>query len=163
MEKEKIKFGLVVGRFQPLHDGHRHLIKMAIEENNEIVVCIGSAQKADPLTVEERQERLQNFMVSLNLEDKKIKITNLEDVPSDEEWLSQLSEKINLDAHNKNTFYTADNLSEEYLNFMKNMSFNIKKIVRGSFKYKDPKGKEHSFFCATEIREIHKKFNLGKI
>lgn len=163
MKKEKINFGLVVGRFQPLHGGHRHLIKMAIEENDEIVVCIGSAQKADPLTVEERHERLQNFIESLNLADKKIKITSLEDTPSDEMWLSQLSEKINLDPNNKNTFYTADNLSEEYLNFMRKMSFNIKKVEREMFKYKDPKGKEHSFFCATEIREIHKKFNLGKI
>ncbi len=163
MKKEKTKLGLVVGRFQPLHDGHRYLIKTAVAENNNIVVCIGSAQKADPLSVTERHERLNKFLKKLDLTNKTIKTITMEDIPSDEVWLSQLKKKAGVVSHYENTFYTADNLTEEYLNMMKNMSFNIKTIDRSLFQYSDPSGKAHTFFCATQIRNIHKKLNLGNI
>ena len=163
MKKEKIKLGLVVGRFQPLHGGHRYLIKTAVAENDKIVVCIGSAQKADPLSLEERYKRLNEFLKKLDLTNKTIKTITMEDTSSDEVWLSQLKKKANVVNHYENTFYTADNLSEEYLNMMKNTNFNIKTIERSLFQYRDPSGKAHAFFCATQIREIHKKLNLGNV
>lgn len=163
MKKEKIKLGLVVGRFQPLHGGHRYLIKTAVAENDKIVVCIGSAQKADPLSLKERHKRLNEFLKDLDLTNKTIKTIIMEDTPSDEVWLSQLKKKVGVEDHNKNTFYTADSLTEKYLNMMKNMSFNIKTIDRNLFQYRDPSGKAHAFFCATQIRRIHKKLNLGNI
>ena len=161
MKNEKIKLGLVVGRFQPLHGGHRYLIKTAIAENNEIVVCIGSAQKADPLSLEERHKRLSEFLKEVNLTNKKIKTIIMKDTPSDEVWLSQLKKKVGIEHHNENTFYTAENLTREYIEMMKNMDFSIKTIERSLFRYKDPNGKAHDFLCATQIREIHKKLGLG--
>ena len=163
MKNEKIKLGLVVGRFQPLHGGHRYLIKTAVAENDEIVVCIGSAQKADPLSLEERHKRLSEFLKEIDLTNKKIKTIIMKDTPSDEVWLSQLKKKAGVVNHYENTFYTAENLTGEYIEMMKNTNFNIKTIERSLFRYKDPNGKAHNFFCATEIREIHKKFNLGNI
>ena len=163
MKKEKIKLGLVVGRFQPLHGGHRYLIKTAIAENDNIVVCIGSAQKADPLSLEERHKRLSKFLKDIDLTNKILKTITMEDTPSDEVWLSQLNKKAGVVKHNENTFYTAETLSEEYLNMMKNTNFNIKTIERSLFQYRDPSGKAHNFFCATQIREVHKKLNLGNI
>ncbi len=160
MKKEKNKLGLVVGRFQPLHGGHRYLIKTAIAENDNIVVCIGSAQKADPLSVDERHERLSKFLKDIDLTNKTIKTITMEDTPSDEMWLSQLNKKTGVVKHDENTFYTAETLTEEYLDMMKDMSFNIKTIERSLFQYRDPSGKAHNFFCATQIRNIHKKLGL---
>ena len=61
--------GLVVGRFQPLHDGHRFLIETAINENENIVIVIGSVGKMDlnknPLHTDERYRRLGLFLKRL--------------------------------------------------------------------------------------------------
>ena len=44
----KERVGLILGRFQPLHYGHIQLMELAFAENNQLVICIGSAQKDDP-------------------------------------------------------------------------------------------------------------------
>ena len=43
--KKKYKFGLVVGRFQPLHNGHAAILRKAAEECEWVIVGIGSAQE----------------------------------------------------------------------------------------------------------------------
>lgn len=54
--------GLVVGRFQPLHNGHAALIRHARERCGTVVVAIGSAQAKpslrNPFTLEERRRML---------------------------------------------------------------------------------------------------------
>jgi nicotinamide-nucleotide adenylyltransferase len=54
----KYKRGLVIGRFQPFHNGHLELIKQIMNECEELVVVIGSAQfnylAKDPFTAGER-------------------------------------------------------------------------------------------------------------
>ena len=50
--------GLMVGRFQPFHNGHLHLSKQILQECNELIIAIGSAQfnyiYKDPFTADER-------------------------------------------------------------------------------------------------------------
>ena len=36
--------GLLVGRMQPVHDGHLEVIKRILEDVNEVIIGIGSAQ-----------------------------------------------------------------------------------------------------------------------
>ncbi len=54
---------LVVGRFQPVHLGHVHLIKQAREHAGSVVVVIGSSDAKpslrNPFTFEERAEMLR--------------------------------------------------------------------------------------------------------
>jgi len=57
--KEPRRVGLFLGRFQPLHAGHLQLITRILFENNKLIVCIGSAQKADPFTIKERHKLLE--------------------------------------------------------------------------------------------------------
>lgn len=59
MEKQTIVArGLMVGRFQPFHNGHLHLSKQILQECNELIIAIGSAQfnyiYKDPFTAGER-------------------------------------------------------------------------------------------------------------
>lgn len=42
---KKYKCGLYVGRFQPLHDGHAHIIEKMLQDCETVVVAIGSAQE----------------------------------------------------------------------------------------------------------------------
>src|ERR687887_749645 len=50
--------GLMVGRFQPFHNGHLHLAKQILKECDELIIAIGSAQfnyiYKDPFTAGER-------------------------------------------------------------------------------------------------------------
>ena len=50
---EKVR-GILIGRMQPVHNGHIEVIKKTLEEVDEIVIGIGSAQKShelkDPFT-----------------------------------------------------------------------------------------------------------------
>lgn len=155
-----MKIGLVVGRFQPLHPGHILLIKTALCENNRAVVCIGSAQKADPLSVEERRERITEKLNSLGYNTRLYKIIGLDDIGSDERWPLYLKEGCGITNETRNTFYTSDNLPENYLEAMRNLGFQIRTTVRNSFHYETPDGKFHEVSSATEIREIHGRLGL---
>jgi nicotinamide-nucleotide adenylyltransferase len=50
--------GLMVGRFQPFHNGHLYLAKQILKECDELIIAIGSAQfnyiYKDPFTAGER-------------------------------------------------------------------------------------------------------------
>ena len=37
--------GIVLGRFQPFHNGHEHLVLEALEVFKEVTIAIGSAQE----------------------------------------------------------------------------------------------------------------------
>ena len=43
------KVGVILARFQPIHNGHLELIKKAAEENEQVIVFIGSADKVNLL------------------------------------------------------------------------------------------------------------------
>lgn len=159
----KTKLGLVVGRFQPLHDGHKYLIAMAIKENDLVVICIGSAQKADPLPLEERLRRLNVFIKSVECKNKKIKVAYLPDIESDERWPLYLKNGTGITDETMNTFYTGDDLPREYLSAMEELGFAIKAVERSSFNYIAPDGEIHNLKCATQIREIHKRLHAGAI
>ena len=55
--------GLVVGRFQPFHNGHLALIRHAIERCGSVVVAIGSANakpgSRNPFTAAERRQMVE--------------------------------------------------------------------------------------------------------
>ncbi len=68
--QEKFETGLVIGRFQPFHAGHAFLIEQALEVSNNLVICIGSANKNDdtnPFSVKEREIRIRKSMQVLGL------------------------------------------------------------------------------------------------
>lgn len=58
-----IDFGVFIGRFQPLHVGHEHVISHALERVNRLIVLIGSANVArdprNPFTYAEREAMLR--------------------------------------------------------------------------------------------------------
>lgn len=60
------KLGLLIGRFSPLHSGHRDLIRKASKLCGKLVVLIGSANSArnikTPYTYDERRFAMQEFL-----------------------------------------------------------------------------------------------------
>ncbi|RMF28893.1 MAG: nicotinamide-nucleotide adenylyltransferase [Candidatus Nitrosothermus koennekii] len=64
--------GLIVGRFQPFHNGHLMLIKHVLDECNEIIIAIASAQfnylLKDPFTAGERVEMIHNALKDADID-----------------------------------------------------------------------------------------------
>jgi nicotinamide-nucleotide adenylyltransferase len=63
---------LTIGRFQPFHNGHLEVIKEVIDEQDSIVIGIGSAQHShsleNPFTAGERYLMISNTLVSNNID-----------------------------------------------------------------------------------------------
>ncbi|MEA2098410.1 MAG: adenylyltransferase/cytidyltransferase family protein [Patescibacteria group bacterium] len=156
----KKRIGLVVARMQPLHPGHIVLMETAFRENDKIVICIGSAQKADPLHIGERRKRIVERLNSLGYDVGLYKIFELDDIESDKEWPLYLKNGCEIAGGTENTFYTSDNLPKDYLKAMRDLGFRIRIIERGSFDYEASNGTVHTVSSATEIREICERFGL---
>jgi len=60
--------GLMVGRFQPFHNGHLHLARQILKDCDELIIAIGSAQfnyiYKDPFTAGERVLMIHTALAS---------------------------------------------------------------------------------------------------
>jgi len=83
---------LVIGRFQPFHKGHVHVIKYVYKRSDRIIIGIGSALEShtarNPFTAGERLE-----MILLGLEEQglnlgKFLIIPIPDAPFHRQWTS---------------------------------------------------------------------------
>lgn len=77
-----------IGRFQPFHLGHKHVVEQYTDE--ELVLVVGSAGESrtdeNPLNVEERKSIIHACF-------PKIDIYAVEDNESDEKWMEEIIEK----------------------------------------------------------------------
>lgn len=60
----KYKCGLYIGRFQPIHIGHESIIRKMLDECEQIIIAVGSAQEynteRNPFTFEQRADLIIN-------------------------------------------------------------------------------------------------------
>ncbi len=84
--------GLILGRFQPFHNGHFEVVKRILKENSSVIIGIGSAQYShtlkDPFTAGER-----HLMISSALEESNITnfyLVPIEDVNSNPLWVAHV-------------------------------------------------------------------------
>lgn len=84
---KKYKCGLYIGRFQPLHIGHAHIISKMLDECDTVIIAIGSAQesgtKRNPLSYACRKDLI---METFFWQDDNMKFVPLKDRenPSDD-------------------------------------------------------------------------------
>jgi len=85
--------GLLIGRFQPFHLGHIYVIKEIQKAVDEVIICIGSAQKShsleNPFTA---GERVMMIKKGLNENDitKNYYILPIPDVENNSVWISHI-------------------------------------------------------------------------
>lgn len=84
--------GLLIGRFQPFHKGHLSAVKQILEENDKVLIGIGSAQynntKENPFTAEEREEMIKK---TLDAEDIiNYEIFFIPDIHDDKKWADHI-------------------------------------------------------------------------
>ena len=92
---QKASLGLVVGRFQPFHLGHLHLLREALKHANKLIIAVGSSNVTDnnnPISYIDRVKMLEKVIEEEGLDGKIEKIVPSPDDPNDEIWLQKLLE-----------------------------------------------------------------------
>jgi nicotinamide-nucleotide adenylyltransferase len=83
--------GLYIGRFQPFHLGHKAVLKKILEEVNEVVVVMGSAQDShtpqNPFTAGERLDMIYGALRDLR---PRSYVIPLQDVDRNAIWVSHV-------------------------------------------------------------------------
>lgn len=89
--------GLVLGRFQPLHNGHARMIKKASDKVDELIIGIGSSNKSrtykNPFTFDERE-----FMIRASVEpDVHFDVIGIPDFGNNDKWIAWIDDNIEFD------------------------------------------------------------------
>jgi nicotinamide-nucleotide adenylyltransferase len=89
-----VRRGLYVGRFQPFHLGHLSAVKTVLEDIDELVIVIGSAQyshtMANPFTAGERLMMVRLALEEAGLDCKRVWVVPVPDVHLHMLWVSAL-------------------------------------------------------------------------
>ena len=86
-----------IGRFQPFHLAHMQTIEIALQQSQNVILALGSAQserniKNPFLAIEREQMILSNFSEQ---EQKRIHFVHVVDVYNDEKWVKQVKDLVN--------------------------------------------------------------------
>lgn len=88
------KRALFVGRFQPFHHGHLHAVRTILEEAEELVVVVGSAQMShepdNPFTAGERIEMIRRVLDAAGVDRGRYMLIPIPDAPAHRVWVSQV-------------------------------------------------------------------------
>jgi nicotinamide-nucleotide adenylyltransferase len=86
--------GLLVGRMQPVHEGHLQVIKTILQEVDELIIGIGSAQLShtvkDPFTAGERVMMLTKSLAENNIAASRYYVLPIQDVACNSVWVAHL-------------------------------------------------------------------------
>ena len=86
--------GVFVGRFQPFHKGHLEVIKKIVDEDDELVIVVGSSQYShrldNPFTSGERITMIRKALEEEGIQLSRIWIIPVPDVHQHALWVSQI-------------------------------------------------------------------------
>ena len=91
MERER---AILIGRMQPVHNGHVQVINKILEEVDEIIIGIGSAQLShelkNPFTAGERILMMNQALADENIDPSRYYIIPMEDINYNALWVSHV-------------------------------------------------------------------------
>ncbi len=86
--------GILIGRFQPIHKGHLEIIRKILEELDELIIGLGSAQLShkidDPFTAGERILMINRALDESEIEYPRIHLIPIPDVNNNALWVSNV-------------------------------------------------------------------------
>lgn len=110
----KADFGVFIGRFQPFHIGHEHIIRQALDQVKHLIVLVGSANVArdprNPFTFDERAAMIRSSFAYEMAEERLIVEPLSDHLYSDTAWVTEVQRRVNaivLDAGNHHGFQNA--------------------------------------------------------
>ena len=94
----KARRGLMLGRFQPFHNGHLALARQILGECDELVVAIGSAQfnfiEMDPFTAGERITMIHGALKQAGLDASRCYLIPVPNDDNNARWLANLKSMV---------------------------------------------------------------------
>ena len=94
---------LFVGRFQPFHKGHLDVIRQILEQNERVIIAIGSAEKNflpdNPLTASERFQLIEESLKEFKVPNERFCIIPIRNVNNYAIWVNHIN--IYLPPYNK--------------------------------------------------------------
>ena len=86
--------GILIGRMQPVHNGHMEVIKQILDEVDEIIIGIGSAQVShelkDPFTAGERVVMMSQALAERDIDSSRYYIIPMQDINFNAIWVSHV-------------------------------------------------------------------------
>lgn len=147
-----IQSALYIGRFQPFHLGHLEVVKRGIEENERLVIAIGSAEKnflpQNPLSASERFVLIEETLKSEGIAPEKYCIIPIRNINNYALWVNH----VNLLVPPYDKLYTGSKIVEICY---KHNPITFDKIIQVE---------RENGISATEIREkMHKDKNWEEL
>ena len=77
------QYSMIVGRFQPFHDGHKWLVNQCIEEGKNVLICVRDIRpdEKNPFTAQEVEIKIKRDLWKL-LGDERVKVIIIPDIES---------------------------------------------------------------------------------
>ncbi|QFR55723.1 putative bifunctional protein: NMN adenylyltransferase/NUDIX hydrolase [Yersinia phage JC221] len=119
--KYKYDKAVVIGRFQPFHNGHVKMVSEALKESKQVYILLGSSNAypnvINPLTAHERKQMILRW-IALNLKSHETECIKFAEIPdslyNDEKWKSNVRLAIDEQAGDKVAIYGFYKDSESY-------------------------------------------------
>ena len=135
-----VKRGLFIGRFQPFHLGHLAAIKDVLEEVDELVIVIGSAQYShnlnNPFTAGERLTMIRKALEEAKIDYSRVWIVPVSDVHLHMMWVSAV-----------------EGYTPSFDIVYSNEPLTRRLFIEAGYKVKAIRFHERKLYSSTEIRE----------
>ncbi len=84
----------MIGRFQPFHLGHLELVHQILNENDEIIIIVGSSQanytSKNPFTAGERIWMIRDTLIESKIDMSRVFLINVTDDVNNSRWFSNI-------------------------------------------------------------------------
>ncbi len=91
------KYGVLIGRFEPVHNGHLSLIHFGLEKVEELIIVLGSCNSArsikNPWSAAERQEMVLSCLASEH-QDRVTFIEASDYLYNDNRWITTIQQRV---------------------------------------------------------------------
>ncbi|MEM0096013.1 MAG: nicotinamide-nucleotide adenylyltransferase [Candidatus Bathyarchaeia archaeon] len=135
-----VKRGLFVGRFQPFHKGHLQVVKEILNEVDELVIAVGSAQYShrldNPFTAGERLVMIRKALEEAKIDLSRIWIVPVPDVHVHMVWVS-----------------TVEGYTPRFNVVYSNEPLTRRLFIEAGYEVKAIRFHKREVYSATEIRE----------
>lgn len=143
-----------IGRFQPFHAGHHHIVRQALKMAGDVILVIGSHGRArdsrNPFTTAERIEIIRSCFSTADL--SRIHFApQFDHTYNEERWIAGVQASVNSIIHRQ---YTPDSIKVGIVGYNKDhSSFYLKKFPTYTLVEIDPFKVDGKVISSTEMRE----------